>query len=541
MKRLLTLLIVLSSFGAIAQDADLQSPNRAVYTHLFYLQPDHYDADRAAKVIPEADRSPAMRRDLAVKLKQYLDARGEYIDVALIPDDANYSDTSGASRFFLIESNKDIYLEKYGDNWQYSRTTVSKISELHNSAFPFGTSFFNELLPHHLNKNILGLLQWQWLGLIILLVAACLIYFFVRFVAARLIIRGFDRFGKHHFARAVIRPVTIPSGIIIASLLIKAFYPSLLLGVKANHVIDVILDILIPLNAIYILYQMANIFGIYLQRLADKTESKMDDQLVPIIRKSLKVFVIILGIIFILQNLNFNVTGLIAGLSIGGLALALAAQDTVKNFIGSFMIFIDKPFQIGDWISGSGFDGTVEEVGFRATRIRTFRNSVQYVPNGKLADMISDNNGKRLYRRFNTHISITYDTPPEKIRLFTQGLRQMVIDDPHIRDENYHIYLNKMGDSSLQILFYVFFDVPEWGEELYSREEVILKIIELADALEVRFAFPTQTVHVEDLPGQSSLTPIHNATEEEMKERIDAVMKDFNARNSGGQDDRTTG
>jgi len=535
MKKLIisSLLISLSILGW-SQQTELATPKSTVYTHLFYLQPESYDEDKSALSIPQDGLNLSERKEAAIKLKQVLDAEGHYIDVDLLPDIPNYTDSNNANRVYLLTNNQDIYLEKYGDNWTYSKTTVNKIAEMHQSAFPFGTSFFIEILPHHRTSKVLGLMQWQWLGIILLLLAAILLHYFVRFVVSRIIVRGFDQFGKHHFARAVIRPVTIPSGIIVASLLISAFYPSLLLGPKTNHVISLILRILIPVNAIYILYQFANIFGLYMQRIAEKTESKMDDQLVPIIRKSLKVFILILGTVFILQNLDFNVTGLLAGLSIGGLALALAAQDTVKNFIGSFMIFLDKPFQIGDWVSGPGFDGTVEEVGFRATRLRTFRNSVQYIPNGKLADMITDNNGKREYRRFNTKISITYDTPPDKINLFTQGLRQMVIDDPEVYDENFHIYLNSMGDSALEILFYIFFDVPDWGRELAARDRVLIKVIELADALEIRFAFPTQSLHIEELPGQTSLTPIHNATEAEMKERINLLLAEFKSRSVEG-------
>ena len=144
---------------------------------------------------------------------------------------------------------------------------------------------------------------------------------------------------------------------------------------------------------------------------ATQTQNTMDDQLVPIIRKSLRVFVITFGTLAILQSLNLSIFPLLTGLSIGGLAFALAAQDTIKNFFGSVMIFLDKPFQIGHWITTDGIDGTVEEVGLRSTRIRTFSNSLVTVPNGKLADATINNHGLRVYRRFYTTLSINYDTP----------------------------------------------------------------------------------------------------------------------------------
>jgi MscS family membrane protein len=186
----------------------------------------------------------------------------------------------------------------------------------------------------------------------------------------------------------------------------------------------------------------------------------LDDQLVPLVRKTLKAFVIVVGSLFILKyGLRVDIVPYLTGLSIGGLAFALAAQDTIKNFFGSIMIFIDKPFQVGDWITSGEVDGTVEEVGFRSTRVRTFRNSLVYIPNGKIADATIDNHGLRKYRRFYTNITITYETPPELIEVFVDGLREIVRKHPKTRKDFYNIYLNNLASYSLEVMFYVFFAV----------------------------------------------------------------------------------
>jgi MscS family membrane protein len=164
------------------------------------------------------------------------------------------------------------------------------------------------------------------------------------------------------------------------------------------------------------------------------------------------------------------------------------------------MIFVDKPFQIGDWVSGNNIDGTVEEVGFRSTRIRTFRDSVQYVPNGTIADLIIDNHGERNYRRFNTSIGLTYDTSTEKIQHFVDDLKKIILDHPKTIKTNYQVHLNKFSASSLDILFYVFFKVDDWSEELAVRHEIMLEIIRKAEQLEVKFAFPSQSLYVEQMP-----------------------------------------
>ena len=271
--------------------------------------------------------------------------------------------------------------------------------------------------------------------------------------------------------------------------------------------------------------RIKQIYGIYFKKLAEKTKSSLDDQLVPLISKALRVFIVIIGAFFVLLKLNVDIIPLLTGLSIGGLAFALAAQDTIKNFFGSLMIFIDKPFQIGDWITSGDIDGTVEEVGFRSTRVRTFRNSVVYVPNGNLADSTIDNHGLRHYRRFYTQIALTYDTPTDLIEIFVQGLRKLVDNHPATRKDTYEIYLNGMADSSLNVMFYIFFEVPSWSEELRARHEVLKQIIDLAQELGVNFAFPTQTLHMETFPEKTGLSPTYSMDKGEMETKMNNFIK----------------
>lgn len=167
---------------------------------------------------------------------------------------------------------------------------------------------------------------------------------------------------------------------------------------------------------------------------------------------------------------------------------------------GSLLIFLDKPFQVGDWIQADSIDGTVEEVGFRSTRVRTFANSVIYVPNGKISDMMVNNMGMRKFRRFNTTLGLEYGTPAEKIQLFVEGLKQIVLEHPSTRKDYYEIHLNGFGAYSIDVLFYIFFEVPNWSEELKARQDVLFKVLELASSLDVSFAFPSQTLHIGSMP-----------------------------------------
>jgi MscS family membrane protein len=302
-------------------------------------------------------------------------------------------------------------------------------------------------------------------------------------------------------------------------LLLSVLLPVLQLPADASHWIMISLKTLLPLFATIVFYRLVDVLSMYLEHLATKTQSTLDDQLVPLVRKTLKTFVVSIGTLFILQNLDIPIIPLLTGLSIGGLAFALAAQDTIKNFFGSLMIFIDKPFQIGDWITSGEIDGSVEEVGFRSSRVRTFRNSLMYVPNGKLADSTIDNHGMREYRRFYTQIAVTYDTPAELLETFIVGLRKIVENHPDTRKDYYHIYFNEMASFSLNIMFYIFFKVPDWPAELKARHEILMEVMKLGRSLGVHFAFPTQTLHMENFPGKPSLSP-----EYPEKEKVDQQM-----------------
>jgi len=486
----------------------LNSPYQTVYTHLANLQENTYRPDVSAKafVIESTDLERAI--NAAIQLKQVLDGTGHYIYLEDVPKEPDYLDSLTQShRYILVEAYPNIYIEKVGSRWVYPEKAVREIDLLHESVYPFGTDKLLEILPKFGTAEVLGLHLWQLMGILILAFTSFVIHKFFTLLFEKLIINLLLRTGYKNIAEKYVLPVARPSSIFFVTLLLVVFVPVLQLPPFAAHYIILILKAALPLLGTIIFYRLVNLLSYYLTNLAQKTESTLDDQLVPLIRKTLKSFVVIVGSLFILENLNVPIIPLITGLSIGGLAFALAAQDTIKNFFGSLMIFIDKPFQIGDWITSEDVDGTVEEVGFRSTRIRSFRNSVYYIPNGQLADKTIDNHGLRTYRRFFTTLSINYDTPPELIQLFIDGLKRIIEKHPDTRKDYYHVYLNDLGDSSLNIMFYIFFEVPDWGEELRARHEVLLDILKLAKKLGINFAFPTRTLHVENFPEKSSLSP----------------------------------
>jgi len=178
------------------------------------------------------------------------------------------------------------------------------------------------------------------------------------------------------------------------------------------------------------------------------------------------------------------------------LAFALAAKDLLGNFFGSLTVLLDRPFHIGDWVIIGDVEGSVEQVGFRSTRIRTFYNSLITLPNALLTTTKIDNMGARRYRRMKTMLGLTYDTPPEKIDAFCEGIRSLIQLHPYMRKDYYQVYFNQYSAASLDILVYVFWETPDWNTELRERHRFLLDVLRLAKQLDVEFAYPTQTLYL---------------------------------------------
>jgi len=506
-------------------EVDLSSPYA---TLKFYYENIKTDPAIASRIISSKDIPHFNERiDIVTKLNRFFEGKGVYLDLDNVPVNTNYTDStkSVVHSYEISYRFADIYLEKQGKNWYLSKESAEKVPSLYETAFPFGSDRLLQYMPTEGRSKLFGLYAWQYLAIFILVILIYIVFRLLNWSIRFLVTKILFRFGYKTIGQKYVNPLIRPIGLLFSFLLAAAATPFLQLPLKVTAFVSVSVEVLIPLFATIAIYRSIDILALYMEKLASKTDTTFDDQLVPLIRKILKSFVVIVGAIYVLKNLGEDIGILLGALSVGGLALALAAQDTIKNFFGSLMIFIDRPFHAGHWITTpEGIDGTVEQVGFRSTRIRTFANSIVTVPNGKLSDAYINNYGLRSYRRFKTHINVTYDIPPDVLDLFIKGLREIVEKHPHTRKEGYHVYMNEMGASSLNILFYIFFIAPNWADELKYRHEVIMSIIKLAHSLGVNFAFPTQTLHIDNFPGQMSLSPTYeqiNKLEPKMKKFFD--------------------
>ena len=512
------------------EEVDLSSPSRSLKYYILHMDQANYHPDKAAIVFYGRFATKKEAQELAIKLKQIIDGKGIFIDLGKIPDIPDFTDSLTHIHLYPInDAFPELYLERIGQRWYFSKTTTEQINILHKATFPFGADKLINLVPKAGNKKVLGIKLWQYFGILILVILSFIFHKILNTVISIVFTRLLIKFSVESNLIKRVKPAAVAASYAIVFMMLKLLVPIMQLPVGLSHYVNLTIRALVPFFIMISAYRFVDVLDIFFTRMSEKTVSTLDDQLVPLIRKALKAFVVIIGVLIILQNLDVDIFPLLAGLSVGGLAVALAAQDTIKNLLGSIMIFVDKPFQVGHWITSGDIDGTVEEVGIRSTRIRTFRNSIMYVPNGKLADSMIDNHGLRVYRRFYTQISITYNTPADLIELFVEGLRQIVKEHHDTRKDYYNIYLNDMAGSSLNIMFYIFFEVPDWSNELRARHEILLSVIRLAEELGINFAFHTQTLHIENMPGQLSGSPTYKSPEEVKRKLEDFFKKEQNA------------
>ena len=380
------------------------------------------------------------------------------------------------------------------------------------------------LAPSWYSDSYLGIEAQQYIGLAVL-VGVTIVTYVVITQALKLWVRvRFDQADRPFWDRERER--------LGRSIWALAVAITLLLGFPAlgfPEVLEVIVQqigSLLGAGAIVVLgFRAVDTFTNVLQRRAELTESRLDDQLVPLTNTTLKVVVALVGMLFILGNLGVNITSLVAGLGLGGLAVALAAQDTFRNLLGGVTIFADRPFQVGDWVVMGDIEGDVEHVGFRSSRIRTFYNSVVTVPNARMVDTHVDNMGLRRWRRYKTTLGLAYHTTPDQVQAFVEGVRALIRANPGMRKDFYIVEFQDFGPSSLDVLVYCFIGAPNWNAELRTRHILNLDIMRLAEDLGVEFAFPTQTLHVASMPGQPADAP-DAPPRERLGEAVDAFGPD---------------
>lgn len=244
------------------------------------------------------------------------------------------------------------------------------------------------------------------------------------------------------------------------------------------------------------LLRMVDYIGLILKKRTEKTESKMDDQIIPFAIDAIKVFVIITGVFILVGNVfEQDLMGLAAGLGIGGVAIALASKESIENLLGSFTIFLDQPFTVGDRVKVGDVDGYVEKVGFRSTRIRTLNKSFVTVPNKNMVNVELDNLTLRTFRRADFYVGLTYETTIEQVRAIVKDIQDLIDNHKDTTEEGRARFM-EFGASSLDIMIVYYVNTTSWNTFIDVKQDINYKIMEIVKKHGSDFAFPSTSVYL---------------------------------------------
>ncbi|WP_077302996.1 mechanosensitive ion channel family protein [Virgibacillus pantothenticus] len=244
------------------------------------------------------------------------------------------------------------------------------------------------------------------------------------------------------------------------------------------------------------LFHLASSSSLLFAKLNERFRFNIDSILIPFLSKAVRVVIVAISFSIIAQEFGYDVNGFVAGLGIGGLAFALAAKDALANFFGGIIIITEKPFTIGDWILTPSVEGTVEDISFRSTKIRTFAQALVTVPNATLANESITNWSKMTKRQITFNLRLTYDTPRDRIERVVSQIKQKLQANNAIHQDTIFVHFDQYQENGLDIFLYFFTNTTDWGAYLQIREEVNLMILEILETEQVTIALPTQKLFV---------------------------------------------
>jgi MscS family membrane protein len=441
----------------------------------------------------------------AVYLKEIID-RSVVMDYGNLPDNAERPIWKSRGGNFVIRQKQSGDQE---GEYLITADTISRLPDLFEQLknHPYvpgggqGAGYKAPWLDRHIPdwafNKFLNIAYWQWTGLAVIALLG---------LAFRLVVRAlfglflnFSQRASVKWHSILIEALTSPLALVAASL----FWLVAVHGLRFNG--DVLLfltyfvKILFCLSLIWALYRLTHVLQLFLVDYSKRSDNNLDEQLVNLITRTLKVIVVVTGVLVAAQNLGVQVFSVLAGLGIGGLAVALAAKDTLANFFGSIMIMIDRPFRVGHYIKVDSQEGTVEEIGFRSTKIRTPYNSLVSIPSAELSLAAVDNLGMRQFRRVRATLGVTYDTTTEQMTGFVEGIKAILEANPKCT-KNYLVAFAEFNSSSLDVLVNFFLDVPDLASEAAEKQKIFLEIMKLAERAGVGFAFPSQSLYIEKMP-----------------------------------------
>jgi MscS family membrane protein len=436
--------------------------------------------------------------ELARQLKIILD-RGLWIDLELLSDHPKGYDNDGLPSYRdllgQIETEKKIYtllLQRVprGDGvsiWKISNATVAKIPELYELAGygPFG-DFLSGIIPE---VYVLGAYLWQWVGMIIIMVFAYLLILPINWLAVFLINKNEKRPEVTRFVKG---PLRFLIWVLIVTSMRDLISPTVVMQamMKASTLIVVAFA-----------WVLVRLFDFFIDYQIHKFEEKDKPGAIVLLRpltKIVRVLIIIAAMLIWLDNIGYKVTTLMAGLGVGGIAIALAAQAIFADIIGSIILLVSRPVQVGDFCRFGNTLGTVEEIGLRATRVRTLDNTIVSVPNGEFSKLHLENYSMREKVWFHPKVSLPYEITKDQISTIAAGIENMLQEHPMVHDDPIQVYFTEIGEYSHNIDVFSYVRTGDFGEYKKIAHELNIAIMAIVEKAGARLALPSRKMYVEE-------------------------------------------
>lgn len=381
-------------------------------------------------------------------------------------------------------------VQRFVDGLKPYTSATSLYDMYRNSTAGFGILpnrwLFN--MPPWFTAQIFGMTVWQWLSLAFYAFVGCLFVGLTWSICRRT--------GSHPQWRVFLIAVVVS----VFAWFTIPLYATLHISGNVLYVTGITSVAVLYVSAAWAVFYGA---GAVAETIINRQQLRVGGIDSELVRLGARLVGLAIGIALLLEGANelgFPAYSVLTGLGIGGLAVALAARETLANILGSIAIMFEKPFRSGHWIKVGTAEGTVEYVGFRSTRIRTFEDSLISIPNSVVVNAVVDNLGIRGRRRQRFIVEVPYGTPRAKVEAFIAGIRKVLAEHPTTDREDAYVHLNDLGESGMGVLLYFHLRVPDYAAELKDRESILLRIIELAEEVGVEFAFPTRTVHLGATP-----------------------------------------
>ncbi|MEO8393109.1 MAG: mechanosensitive ion channel family protein [Chloroflexota bacterium] len=336
---------------------------------------------------------------------------------------------------------------------------------------------------------------------VVVFVALLLLRNLIAWIIAKPVQRFLERIGQSDLDETIQRVVGVPMGYLLLALGLDIGARILEVTPGTMTFVVHVTRTLIIIAVVMLVYRLVRVLVFSRKRLLILTGLAVDEALLPFIRTGAHLIVLALALVIIIQEWGYDVTGLIAGLGLGGLALSLAAQDTLSNIFAFAAIVSDRPFVVGEYVKTKDVEGLIERVGLRSTRVRQIDQAIVAVPNSMLASSAILNWSRLSKRKVELTLGVSYRTHPDQMEALLSGLREMLKARDKVDPNSVVVYFVGIGQSSLNILVRAYLNIADWGEFSAEQERILLDILRLVESLGLQIAFPTQSIYLEATGG----------------------------------------